>query len=231
MECHTGPPGKDSICLGDFLYSCSSFLLSSSALDYHFAQRGEFLIYGFPLMTLAVQLCHSILPKYMYQTNALLNSPRWLLEKGRPLEAQKSLQYLRGYDNNPQAIEVELNEIKDNIELHNATSNHSWRVLFTDRDLFARLWRVALLQFMAQMCGATAMKYYLPTNFIALGLGKQLSLLASGIESSLKVGCTIIESLIIDRVGRRGTLLLGSTIMAIALLVSLSDAYSRADEH
>ena len=79
---------------------------------------------------------------------------------------------------------------------------------------------------MAQMCGATAMKYYLPTNFIALGLGKQLSLLASGIESSLKVGCTIIESLIIDRVGRKGTLLLGSTIMAVALLVSLHHLHS-----
>jgi hypothetical protein len=152
-----------------------------------------------------------------------LNSPRWLLEKGRFDDAQKSLQYLRGYDDNPQAIEEELTVIKENIEMHNAMSNRSWRVLFTDRDVFARLWRVALLQFMAQMCGATAMKYYLPTNFLALGLGKQLSLLASGIESSLKVGCTIIESLIIDRVGRRGTLILGSAIMAISLLVSVSD--------
>jgi len=161
----------------------------------------------------------------LYQANALLNSPRWLLEKGHPIEAQKSLQWLRGHDNNSQAIELELNDIKENIELHNAISNHSWRVLFTDRDLFARLWRVALLQFMAQMCGATAVKYYLPTIFIALGLGKQLSLLASGIESSLKVGCTIIESLIIDRVGRRGTLLLGSVIMATALLGSVHYLY------
>lgn len=158
-------------------------------------------------------------------------SPRWLLEKGRPLEAENSLQWLRGQENNSQAIELELNEIKENIELHNAISNHSWRVLFTDRDLFARLWRVALLQFMAQMCGATAMKYYLPTNFIALGLGKQLSLMASGIESSLKVGCTIIESLIIDRVGRRGTLLLGSTIMAIALLVSVHYPFWKMGRH
>jgi hypothetical protein len=171
-------------------------------------------------MAFSIQLSSETPQMGMYQANAFLTSPRWLLEKGRPLEAQKSLQYLRGCENDPQAIEVELNEIKDNIELHNAISNHSWRVLFTDRDLFARLWRVALLQFMAQMCGATAMKYYLPTIFLALGLGKKLSLLASGIESSLKVGCTIIESLIIDRVGRRGTLLLGSTIMAIALLVS-----------
>lgn len=79
---------------------------------------------------------------------------------------------------------------------------------------------------MAQMCGATAMKYYLPSNFIALGLGKQMSLMASGIEGSLKVGCTVIEMLIIDKVGRRGTLLLGSSIMAIALLVRSKLHYS-----
>jgi hypothetical protein len=41
---------------------------------------------------------------------------------------------------------------------------------------------------MAQMCGATAIKYYLPTTFTNLGLGKWLSLMASGIESSLKIG-------------------------------------------
>jgi hypothetical protein len=148
-----------------------------------------------------------------------------LLEKGYTLEAQKSLQFLRGCEHNPEAIAAELREMQENIELHNAmvssSSSFSWRVLFTDRDLLARLWRVALLQFMAQMCGATAIKYYLPMNFLALGLGKELSLLASGIESSLKVGCTIIEMLIIDRVGRRKTLLLGSAIMAIALLVSM----------
>jgi len=73
---------------------------------------------------------------------------------------------------------------------------------------------------MAQMCGSTAIKYYLPTNFLALGLGKELSLLASGIESSLKVACTIMEMMIIDKAGRRRTLILGSVVMSIALLAS-----------
>jgi hypothetical protein len=147
-------------------------------------------------------------------------SPRWLLEKGRLEDAQKSLEYLRGQEQNSQSISVELTEIRENIKFHKSFSNRSWRVLFTNRNLFARLWRVALLQFMAQMCGATAIKYYLPTNFVALGLSTQFSLLASGIESSLKVGCTIIEMLIIDRAGRRSTLILGSTVMAFSLLAS-----------
>jgi MFS family permease len=92
--------------------------------------------------------------------------------------------------------------------------------LFTDRSLFARLWRAALLQFMAQMCGATAMKYYLPTLFRALGLSTRISLLAGGIESTLKIGLTILNMFIIDRVGRRWTLVVGAGVMAFAMLVN-----------
>ena len=63
------------------------------------------------------------------------------------------------------------------------------------------------------------MKYYLPILFKALGLPTRLSLLAGGIESTLKIGCTIIEMLIIDRVGRRLTLVIGAAVMAFAMLV------------
>jgi hypothetical protein len=73
---------------------------------------------------------------------------------------------------------------------------------------------------MAQMCGATAMKYYLPTLFKALGLGTRLSLLAGGIESTLKIGCTIIEMFVIDTLGRRFTISAGAAIMALGMLVS-----------
>ncbi|KAL2059853.1 hypothetical protein VTL71DRAFT_10008 [Oculimacula yallundae] len=147
-------------------------------------------------------------------------TPRWLLEQGRQREAEKALQYLRGCDDNPDAISQELNDIKQNIELHNTIKEVPWHVIFTDRNLFARLWRGALLQFMAQMCGATAIKYYLPTVFLALGLSKDFSLMAGGIESTLKIGCSVIEMLIIDKLGRRRTLLLGSTLMTLSMLIN-----------
>lgn len=98
-------------------------------------------------------------------------------------------------------------------------SGDSWTTLFTRRSLFQRLWRAALLQFMAQMCGATAIKYYLPTLFQKLSLGYHLSLLISGVESTLKIGCTIIEMLIIDRFGRRKTMITGCIVMTVAMLV------------
>ena len=72
---------------------------------------------------------------------------------------------------------------------------------------------------MAQACGATAMKYYLPTLFKALGLGTRLSLLAGGIESTMKIGCTILDALIIDRAGRRLTMAIGALIMAFSMMV------------
>jgi hypothetical protein len=149
-------------------------------------------------------------------------SPRWLLEKGCQEEAQKALVYLRGAEDRPEDIQPELQDIKQNIESNNSITEASWSELFTNPDLFARLWRGALLQFMAQMCGATAIKYYLPTVFLALGLSKDLSLMASGIESTLKIGCTIIEMLIIDKLGRKKTLLLGCLVMSLAMIVSLN---------
>lgn len=73
---------------------------------------------------------------------------------------------------------------------------------------------------MAQMCGATAMKYYLPTLFAKLGLPTRVTLLAGGIESTLKIGMTVIEMLLIDRLGRRVTLTAGCVAMSFGMLVS-----------
>lgn len=147
--------------------------------------------------------------------------PRWLIEKGHHERAASSLQYLRAASNpSDPSVTAELSDIQSDIETHHAPAGlASWTVLFTNRSLFERLWRAALLQFMAQMCGNTAIKYYLPTIFVHLGIEHRLSLMISGIESTLKIGCTIFEMLIIDRVGRRATLVIGCIVMGVALLV------------
>jgi MFS family permease len=147
-------------------------------------------------------------------------SPRWLVEHGKTEEAFETLQFYReGYYTSDE-VRIELSDIERSVAVFRI-SGLTWVSLFTNRSLFARLWRAALLQFMAQMCGAMAMKYYLPALFKALGFGHRVSLLAGGIESTLKTGCTVIEMLIIDRVGRRLTLIAGAIVMSFALLVSL----------
>jgi Sugar (and other) transporter len=159
----------------------------------------------------------SILQQCTFTENG--HRPRWLVEKGQLDRARASLQYLRAVDPSDPAVTAELVQIQSSVEAHGSATKSSWTVLFTHRSLFERLWRAALLQFMAQMCGNTAMKYYLPSIFISLGLGRRMSLMVGGIESTLKIGCTIIDMLIIDRVGRRLTLIVGCLVMSLALLV------------
>lgn len=149
----------------------------------------------------------------------LPETPRWLIEHGHFEKAQQSLTWLREGIYNDDEIEGELEGIRESVAAYR-TSGANWLSFFREQNLFQRLWRAYLLQFMAQMCGATAMKYYLPTLFLKLGLGTRVSLLAAGIESTLKIGMTVIEMLLIDRLGRRTTLVAGCTAMSAGMLIN-----------
>ncbi|KAH9883408.1 general substrate transporter [Xylariomycetidae sp. FL2044] len=149
----------------------------------------------------------------------LPETPRWLIEHGYYDRARKSLLWLREGSFTDEEIELELSHIREDVEEYR-TLGTSWLSLFRDPHLFNRLWRASLLQFMAQMCGATAMKYYLPTLFLKLGLSTRVSLMAGGIESTLKIGMTVVEMLLIDRLGRRITLIAGTTAMGLGMLIN-----------
>ncbi|KIW06154.1 uncharacterized protein PV09_03316 [Verruconis gallopava] len=146
-------------------------------------------------------------------------TPRWLLLRHRADEALKSLIYFREGTFSDEQIRDELQDIHRSIGAQMPTFTR-WLELFSKPALFQRLWRAALLQFMAQMCGATAMKYYLPTLFRKLSLGTRLALMVGGIESTLKIGCTVIEMMIVDRAGRRNTMAAGALGMSIAMLIN-----------
>ncbi|KAI0864109.1 general substrate transporter [Xylaria cubensis] len=149
----------------------------------------------------------------------LPETPRWLIEHGRHEKALVALHWLREESFTNEQIHLELSRIHDDVEEYRC-SGASWLSLFRDPNLFNRLWRASLLQFMAQMCGAAAMKYYLPTLLEKLGLSTRIALLAGGIESTLKIGMTVLEMLLIDRLGRRTTLVSGTLAMGFALLIN-----------
>ncbi|KAI5919553.1 general substrate transporter [Camillea tinctor] len=156
----------------------------------------------------------------------LPESPRWLVEHGHYDRALRSLQWLREGSFTNEQISTELARIHNDVQEYEA-SGANWTSVFRDQNLFSRLWRASLLQFMAQMCGATAMKYYLPTLLKKLGLATRIALMAGGIESTLKIGMVLIETIIIDRVGRRITLIAGTTAMGLGMLINgaLGQAY------
>ncbi|KAI1357448.1 general substrate transporter [Xylaria arbuscula] len=166
-------------------------------------------------------LAINLIPSFIFSVGLpfLPETPRWLIEHGYHDKALESLYWLREGSFTNEQIHAELARIRDDVEEYKGCT--SWLTLFRDPSLFSRLWRASLLQFMAQMCGAAAMKYYLPTLLERLGLSTRIALLAGGIEvSTLKIGMTIIEMMLIDRLGRRVTLVSGTLAMGIALLIN-----------
>lgn len=73
---------------------------------------------------------------------------------------------------------------------------------------------------MGAMVGATAMKYYLPSLLGALGVDTRMALMAGAVEMTLKIGLTVVEMWLIDRVGRRACLVGGCVVMGVAMLVN-----------
>ncbi|KAI0912638.1 general substrate transporter [Ustulina deusta] len=166
-------------------------------------------------------LAINLVPSFVFGAGLpfLPETPRWLVEHGYYEKALRSLHWLREESFTNEQIHAELKRIRDDVEEHRG-SGTSWLTLFRDPNLFRRLWRASLLQFMAQMCGAAAMKYYLPTLLEKLGLSTRTALMAGGIESTLKIGMTVLEMLLIDRLGRRITLVSGTLAMGFALLIN-----------
>ncbi|KAG5745211.1 hypothetical protein H9Q72_001882 [Fusarium xylarioides] len=155
----------------------------------------------------------------------ILISPRWLVETDQVEAASDSLCKLRGLS--ATEIQPELDEIRANILWHKENSITSARVFIQQKPLWSRLWRAWSLAFLQQMSGAAGIRYYLPTNFIAAGTSEELSLLASGIDGTVQVLCTVAAMFFIDKLGRRHSLGIGAVIMAFCLMINgaLQTAY------
>ncbi|KPA39269.1 high-affinity glucose transporter [Fusarium langsethiae] len=145
-------------------------------------------------------------------------SPRWLVESDQIEAASRALSKLRGLSESE--VQPELDEIRANILWHQENSITSARVFIQQKPLWSRLWRAWSLAFLQQMSGAAGIRYYLPTNFIAAGTSEGLSLLASGIDGTVQVACTVAAMFFIDKLGRRHSLGVGAIIMAFCLMIN-----------
>ncbi|KAM4062713.1 major facilitator superfamily protein [Hirsutella rhossiliensis] len=146
-------------------------------------------------------------------------TPRWLVQKGKPELAGHVLDRLREGTCPPEAVARELAAIRADVEDRPGRDSAAL-ALFRRPLLRARLWRAFALQFMAQLCGATAMKYYLPTLLRALGLSTRLALMAGAIEMTAKIGMTVVEMWAIDALGRRACLVGGCLVMGVSMLIN-----------
>ena len=134
-------------------------------------------------------------------------SPRWLVERGRDEDARRVLQRLHGRDD----VSVELGEIEQA-----ATSHGRHRALLSPAVRPMLVIGIALAAFQ-QFVGVNTVIYYAPTILSFTGLGAGSALSESIFIGVTNVVFTTVAIVLLDRVGRRPLLLVGTTGMVLGL--------------
>ncbi|MBT0721263.1 sugar porter family MFS transporter [Tatumella sp. TA1] len=141
----------------------------------------------------------------------LPNSPRWLAAKGQFYDAQKVLDRLR--DTSEQA-KRELDEIRESLKIKQT----GW-ALFKDNSNFRRaVYLGVLLQVVQQFTGMNVIMYYAPKIFEIAGFTNTTEQMWGTVFVGLvNVLATFIAIGLVDRWGRKPTLVLGFIVMATGM--------------
>ncbi|CAO1628564.1 unnamed protein product [Jaminaea pallidilutea] len=155
----------------------------------------------------------------------LVESPRWLLQRGNKEAASRALCKIRKLDETHPYLVEELGEMSTAVETEQRLlGSTSFWAPFRQTFLVKRvLWRLVLgssLFAFQNGTGINAINYYSPTVFKSLGItGANTGLLTTGIFGVIKtVGALVWIFFLIDRVGRRRILYVGAAGGAAAML-------------
>src|ERR1039458_2551185 len=145
---------------------------------------------------------------FMLMLFGIPRSPRWLVKKRRVPEAREVLR-LTGEEN----FEAELQDIVTSID---AEHGHG------DEPLFTRKYRVPIflavtIAMFNQLSGINAILYYLNDIFAQAGFSKVSSDLQAVAIGATNLLFTMIAMSVIDRIGRKTLLLVGSVGLTISL--------------
>lgn len=175
--------------------------LSNTAFSFSGNWRWMLGIITFPALALFLGVL--ILPE----------SPRWLIGKGRSLDAKKILLALRG---NAQAAESEYLEIEEH-----AKNKQSGLLLFIKNRNFKRSVFLGIsLQIIQQITGITVIMYYAPKIFSLAGFVSTQSQMWGTVAVGLtNVLATLIAIFFVDRWGRKPILYIGYLAMALSMCV------------
>lgn len=145
---------------------------------------------------------------YLSFSFSLPFSPRWLILKGKNSEAEKILNKI----NSISQTKIIIKEIEN--DLKKFLSNES---IFLKKYRFVLMLAFAIA-FFNQFSGINAVLYYAPRIFEEAGLGKDASLFNSIILGITNLIFTYLGVMLIDRIGRKKLMLIGS----IGYIVSLT---------
>jgi SP family arabinose:H+ symporter-like MFS transporter len=138
-------------------------------------------------------------------------SPRWLIKKGKPEAALRILLKVHGED-------LAKQEVLDIKRVSKQESSSSFRDLFSPGIRIALFVGVALAA-LQQVTGINAIMYYAPVIFKEAGMGENASLIQTIAVGFVNLLFTILSLWLVDKVGRKVLLLIGTTSMMICLSV------------
>jgi len=166
------------------------------------------------------------LPALVYGIMSLRlpESPRYLVRKGEIERASEVLTTVTGTID----VKGKIKEITDTIDTE---SKESLRDLRGSRfGLKPVVWVGILLSVFQQFVGINVIFYYSTTLWQSVGFDESSALLTSVITSVTNIVVTIVAILLVDRVGRRILLLVGSIGMTVTLgLMSLAFSFGTLD--
>src|SRR3954447_27062573 len=140
-------------------------------------------------------------------------TPRWLMEHGMEDKARDVLKRLRGSD--PDAdIEQEIKDVKEANEQERSTKVRD----LLKPNIRALLWIGAGLAIFQQFVGINTVIYYAPTILSKTGLTNSASITQTVFVGVTNVVFTIIAVLLLDRIGRRRLLLIGTVGLTVAII-------------
>ena len=141
---------------------------------------------------------------YSFLCFGLPESPRWLITHGGDREGGKKVFKLI----NPSASESELNTLADEVAATVENVDHA-KKFFTAR-LKTPITLAFLIAFFNQLSGINAILYFAPRIFEMTGLGAKAALLQSVGIGVTNLIFTFVGLWLIDRLGRRTLLFIGS---------------------
>jgi len=153
------------------------------------------------------------IPAVIYGVMALRlpESPRFLVARGKIDKASQVLYDFSGETD----VNVKIEEIRKTL---NAEQGESLKDLRGDKfGLKPIVWVGILLSVFQQFVGINVIFYYSTTLWLSVGFDESSALMTSVITSVTNIVVTIVAILLVDRVGRRPMLLIGSVGMAVTL--------------
>ena len=164
-----------------------------------------------------VMLGVGTIPALLYLLLLLIvpESPRWLVQRGRDEQALAIMRRVGGEEH----AAGEYQQIKKSLATHAAGEGAAFGELFSKRMRFV-MFIGLVIAFFQQVSGINAILYYAPMIFEMAGGGKEAAFLQAVILGLVNFGMTIVSMFLIDRLGRKPLLLIGSLLMAASLLTA-----------